>query len=253
MPRPVRKRIIYQKPDCTFFAAEGAETETVQLTLDELEALRLMDEVGLDQTGCAQRMHVGRSTFQNILNGARKKVAGALVHGRNIEIYGGQVEVSDDAELGCCQYALRTLDRVGGISQREEKEMKLAVTYNPENGEIFQHFGRTEEFKVYDVENNEIKASTIVSTNGQGHGALIGVLEELKIDTLICGGIGGGAQMGVASMGIKLYGGVQGKADDAVKALLEGRLEQNSNANCNHHHDEGHNCSHSSCGGHCHH
>ena len=78
-------------------------------------------------------------------------------------------------------------------------------------------------------------------------------MEELKIDTLICGGIGGGAQMGVASMGIKLYGGVQGKADDAVKALLEGRLEQNSNANCNHHHDEGHNCSHSSCGGHCHH
>ena len=73
------------------------------------------------------------------------------------------------------------------------------------------------------------------------------------VDALICGGIGGGAQMGVASMGIKLYGGVQGKADDAVKALLEGRLEQNSNANCNHHHDEGHNCSHSSCGGHCHH
>ena len=73
MPRPVRKRTIYQKPDCTFFTAEEAGKKTVQLTLDELEALRLMDEVGLDQKECALRMHVGRSTFQNILNEARKK------------------------------------------------------------------------------------------------------------------------------------------------------------------------------------
>lgn len=241
MPRPVRKRIIYQKPDCTFFAAEGAETETVQLTLDELEALRLMDEVGLDQTGCAQRMHVGRSTFQNILNGARKKVAGALVHGRNIEIYGGQVEVSDDAELGCCQYALRTLDRVGGISQREEKEMKLAVTYNPENGEIFQHFGRTETFKVYDLADGKIQKAEVCSTQGQGHGALVGVLQQLGAEAVICGGIGGGAQEGLKKAGIAFYGGCSGRADQAVEDFLADKLQYQEDIRCDHHgeHHEG--------------
>ena len=80
------------------------------------------------------------------------------------------------------------------------------------------------------------------------------ILESIGTDVLICGGIGGGAQSGVAAMGIELYGGIAGDADEAVKAYLEEKLEKNSNANCNHHHhEESHNCSHGGCGGHCHH
>lgn len=241
MPRPVRKRTIYQKPDCTFFAADGMGKETIQLTLDELEALRLMDEVGLDQNGCALRMHVGRSTFQNILGEARKKVAGALVHGRNIAIYGGQVEVSDDAELGCCQFALRTLDRIGGISQREEKNMKLAVTYDPKNGEIFQHFGRTEYFKVYDLADGKVQKAEVCSTQGQGHGALVGVLQQLGAQAVICGGIGGGAQEGLKKVGIAFYGGCSGQADQAVTDFLADNLHYQEDIQCEHHgeHHEG--------------
>ena len=97
------------------------------------------------------------------------------------------------------------------------------------------------------------KIRHLVDTNGSGHGALAGVLNALNADVLICGGIGGGAQSGIASMGIELYGGIAGDADEAVKAYLEGKLEKNSNANCNHHHEESHNCSHGGCGGHCHH
>ena len=67
--------------------------------------------------------------------------------------------------------------------------MRIAVTY--ENGEIFQHFGRTEQFKVYDIENGEIKSTEIVGTNGNGHGALAGLLKGMGVDALICGGIGG--------------------------------------------------------------
>ena len=51
--------------------------------------------------------------------------------------------------------------------------MKIAVTY--ENGEIFQHFGRTEQFKLYDVEDNKVVSSEVVGTNGSGHGALAGL------------------------------------------------------------------------------
>lgn len=100
--------------------------------------------------------------------------------------------------------------------------MRIAVTY--ENGMIFQHFGHTEQFKLYDVENGHVTGTQIVDTNGQGHGALSGFLAEHKAELLICGGIGGGAQMALKEVGIKLYGGVSGDADEAVDAFLSGKL-----------------------------
>jgi len=128
--------------------------------------------------------------------------------------------------------------------------MRIAVTY--ENGEIFQHFGHTEQFKVYDIEEGKIIASEVVSTNGSGHGALAGVLSALHADILICGGIGGGAQMALAEAGIKLFGGVSGNADQAVEAYLAGQLAYNPNVQCNHHGDHHHegNCGDHGCGSH---
>ncbi len=132
--------------------------------------------------------------------------------------------------------------------------MRIAVTYD--NGNIFQHFGHTEQFKVYDVQDGKIVAAQVIDTNGSGHGALAGVLSALDADILICGGIGGGAQMALAAAGIQLYGGVSGNADAAVEALLAGALAFNPNVRCNHHdhhHGEGHTCGDHGCGSHhCH-
>ena len=134
--------------------------------------------------------------------------------------------------------------------------MKIAVTY--EDGQIFQHFGHTAHFKVYETQDGKVSSAQVANTNGSGHGALAGVLAELGVDTLICGGIGGGAQMALAEANIRLLGGVQGSADEAVQAFLAGTLAYDPNARCDHHdhHGEGHNCaSHGdhACGGHCHH
>ena len=129
--------------------------------------------------------------------------------------------------------------------------MRIAVTY--ENGNIFQHFGHTEQFKVYDVEDGKVVASKVVDTNGSGHGALAGVLASLQADVLICGGIGGGAQNALAGAGIQLYGGVSGEADAAVEAFLAGGLAYNPNVQCSHHdhaHGEGHTCGSHGCGSH---
>ncbi len=135
--------------------------------------------------------------------------------------------------------------------------MRIAVTY--ENGQIFQHFGHTEQFKVYDVENGAIVSSEVVDTNGSGHGALAEVLSSLKIDVLICGGIGGGAQMALKEVGIKLFGGVSGSADDAVNAFIANALNYNPDVKCSHHdHEHGdephtcglHGCGHGNCGNH---
>lgn len=126
--------------------------------------------------------------------------------------------------------------------------MKIAVTYD--NGNIFQHFGHTEKFKFYEVEDGAIVNLTVVDTNGSGHGALAGFLKENGIEVLICGGIGGGAQTALADAGIRLYGGVQGNADAAVIAFLQGRLDYNPDVKCDHHdheHEGGHTCGEHGC------
>lgn len=125
--------------------------------------------------------------------------------------------------------------------------MKIAVTY--ENGQVFQHFGHCENFKIYEVEDGKVVSSTILGSDGQGHGALATLLGNNEIDALICGGIGGGARMALAEVNVELYPGVQGNADEAVEALLAGTLNYDPNTTCNHHHHEGgHNCAHGTCG-----
>lgn len=122
--------------------------------------------------------------------------------------------------------------------------MRIAVTY--EDGEIFQHFGHTEMFKFYDIEDGQITGEEIMDTNGQGHGALAGFLLNAGVDILICGGIGGGAQMALAQAGIRLFGGVSGNADDAVKAYLDGNLGYDPDVHCDHHGGE-HSCGEHGC------
>ena len=127
--------------------------------------------------------------------------------------------------------------------------MKIAVTY--QDGAIFQHFGHTQQFKLYDVENGQITAQQVVDTLGSGHGALAGFLKDRQVDVLLCGGIGPGARQALDQAGIRLYGGVTGSADEAVKALLEGTLEYDPQAHCqghdHHDHHGEHNCGHT-CG-----
>ena len=124
--------------------------------------------------------------------------------------------------------------------------MKLAVTY--ENGSVFQHFGRTEAFKVYEIEDDKVVRAEVIGTNGSGHSALAGVLAELGIDVLICGGIGGGAQAALADAGIEVCAGAQGSADEAVEAYLRGELTD-AGVTCDHH-GAHHECGEHGCGEH---
>lgn len=125
--------------------------------------------------------------------------------------------------------------------------MRIAVTY--ENGQVFQHFGHTEQFKIYEVEDGKVVSSQVIGSDGQGHGALAGLLSNNSIDVLICGGIGGGAQAALTEHGIELCAGASGDVDAAVEAYLKGELI-NTGVNCDHHgeghtcgdHEEGHSC-----------
>ena len=240
MPRPVRCRRIEHMPLYRSFSPDDiAADESVRMTVDEYEAVRLLDAEGLTQEACADRMNVARTTVTAIYDSARKKLADAIVHGKRLLIAGG-----------CCEFAPTEIDQ--NIMEKGSDTMRIAVTY--ENGEVFQHFGHSEQFKLYDVENGKIVSEQVVDTNGSGHGALAGFLQAAKVDALICGGIGMGAQMALADAGIRLYAGVQGSADAAAKALAEGTLNYDPDARCDHHghHHDG-DCGHDHCADHhCH-
>ena len=239
MPRPPRCRRICSAPRVERFCpCDVAESAPILLTLDEYEVIRLVDLEEKTHEQCATQMDISRSTVQEIYENARRKLAACLVYGKPLHITGGNVRICN-----------LTSNQKGDII------MRIAVTY--ENGQIFQHFGHTAQFKIYDVANGEIVRAEVVDTNGSGHGALAGFLMQLGVDALICGSIGGGAQMALAEVGIRLFGGVSGDADAAVNALIAGNLGYNPDVHCDHHDHEhgegGHSCGSHGCGNHgCH-
>ena len=133
MARRPQCRRIGAYPNCWLFSPEEGEG-TVLLSLDEYECIRLLDREGLTQEQCAASMGVGRTTVTAIYDSARRKLAEALVEGKALRIGGGS-------------YTLHTT--VPADLPEKGNNMRIAVCY--ENGEIFQHFGHTAQFKLYDV------------------------------------------------------------------------------------------------------
>ncbi len=251
MARPTKCRRVCRYPENLLFSPNGGEgKEPVVMTVDEFEVIRLIDHERFSQEEAGVQLGVGRTTAQKIYDTARRKIADALVLGVPLKIEGGDYRLCDGTDSNCPRLScdIRQITEQFKMNKGDEI-MRIAVTY--ENGEIFQHFGHTEFFKVYDIADGKVTDAKIVSTNGSGHGALAGVLQAMNVDTLICGGIGGGAQMALAQAGIKLYGGVSGNADKAVEALLANSLDFNPDVKCDHHdheHGEGHSCGSHSCG-----
>lgn len=249
MARPSRCRRVCAEPECSGFAPrqETGAGETV-LTVDEFEAIRLIDYEKKTHEECAAQMDISRTTATEIYESARFKLSDSLVNGKALVIAGGHYRVCQgDRECGCGPRCRRRKQEDQESRKKGGVCMRIAVPY--ENGLVFQHFGHTGQVKLYDVEEDQIVDQQLADTTGSGHGALVGFLVGQRVDVLICGGIGGGAQEALTQAGIKLYGGVAGKADDAVKAFLTGTLSYSADARCGHH-DHGHACSgqHGHCG-----
>ena len=235
MPRPVKCRKVCHFPNVLeFLPADDTDKKTpIVLTVDEYETIRLLDKKGYSQEQCAVSMQIARTTVQRIYEIARKKIADALIDGRPLRIEGGDFRICDGQSSNCsfggC-YKQEIYQKYA--AEKGEGIMRIAVTY--ENGQIFQHFGHTETFKIYDVEEGKVVHSEVVDTNGSGHGA----------------------QTALAAAGIKLFGGVSGDADEAVEAFINETLDYNPDVKCSHHehnHGEGHTCGEHGCGSHsCH-
>ena len=257
MARPSSKKRVCRMPShWKFYSDGGRVTGQIRMSIEEYETIRLIDYLGMSQEDCARQMHVARTTVQAIYRDARKKIARFFVEGTGLIIEGGDVEICP----GSCGGPVISVPCL--YKEKGDHNMRLAVTYDNETGEIFQHFGHTESFKLYLVENGEIKTTQVMDTNGTGHGALAGMLKSVDVSVLICGGIGGGARNALAEAGIEVYPGAMGDADENVKSFLGGALNYDPDTMCSHHgadhtcgDHEGGGCGHhgdGNCGSGCH-
>lgn len=222
MSRPVKCRKVCHFPENLEFVPvqKGKDSEPVILNLDEYETIRLLDKEGMSQEQCSEFMQVARTTVQRIYESARKKTAVALVEGRPLRIEGGDFRLCDGKNASCgFESCFKQQLYIRYKRPKEEGVIRIAVPY--EKGEIFQHFGRSRELKIYDIKKKKLLEKELITTEGNGHGALTGILNALAVDVLLCGGIGSGARMALEANEIAIYGGRKGDADSAVEAFLK--------------------------------
>ena len=252
MPRPQRCRRICAEPEyLTFGPDDGGHSGETVMTMDEYEVIRIVDHDGRTHEQCSVQMDISRTTVTEIYESARRKLAEALIDGKRLRIEGGNYRMCNGSSDACPYRRCTARTENAPIAKKGDKTMRIAVTY--ENGNIFQHFGRTEQFKIYDIEDGKVVSAQVIGNGGTGHGALAALLAQNAVDALICGGIGGGAQMALMHAGVKLYGGCSGSCDAAVEALIAGGLAYDPAVRCDHHgheHGEGHACGSHGCGSH---
>ncbi|MEA4811822.1 MAG: NifB/NifX family molybdenum-iron cluster-binding protein [Anaerolineaceae bacterium] len=225
------KRVGAKPPESLFFCNAALERKGfgIALNLEEWESIRLVDYLDLEQTRAAGMMGVSRQTLQALLRSAHQKVARCLVEALPLRIEGGHYTLSDTDE---------------NMKEIRSERMKIAVC--TQDGDVFEHFGRTPAFTIFEIEEGQIESETLLEAPAEGHGALTGFLKTEGVNVLICGGIGGGAVNALRAMGIELHAGASGKVRDQVQSFLAGQLADLGESNCNHH---GHG-QHGSCGQH---
>ncbi len=217
MARKTQVKIIRQKPKSYLWKPEDVHSTNLEviLLLEEWECMRLIDYNGLSQQEAATSMEVSRQTVQKLIQSARKKISRCIVESIPLKIDGGNY--------------------LKNLNLERMNKMIVAVTF--ENEKVFAHFGRTPYFKIYEIENGEILKEEILPTPDAGHGALASFLVENKVNSLICGGIGGGAVNALSEAGIDIYSGASGDVTEQVKSLISGQLPVQGKANCDHKHD----------------
>ncbi len=238
MSRPQRCRRVCAEPRFSKFAAHGSgSSETICLSTDEYEVLRLVDYERKTHEECAKQMDISRTTVTEIYDSARQKIANFLVNGYKLEISGGNYRICDGTASRCCEQhcyrnnemaALRSAEAVK--IEKPQGRRRIAVAY--ERGMVFPHFGHTERFRVCEVEDGKIVSKTLVDTSGSAHGTLPDILRKLKIDTLICGGIGAVAVKSLQSSAIQVISGISGDADKAVADFINGKLKSGAVSVC---------------------
>jgi predicted DNA-binding protein (UPF0251 family)/predicted Fe-Mo cluster-binding NifX family protein len=227
MPRPPKHRVVTGRPAVTVYKPSGIrarDLEWTNLTLDEFEAVRLIDGEGLDQEAVGERMGVSRPTVTRILASARSKIARVLVGGGALLIEGGPVVRGGRPG--------RRRGRRGGPCREllETSAMNVAVTARgPElSSEVDPRFGRAKYLIVVNTKTGAFTAhdNARAAEAGRGAGTQAGrSVVELGPDAVVTGRVGPRALATLRAGRIAIFTGASGTVQDAVTQFKAGRLE----------------------------
>lgn len=235
MPRPRKCRKVCQIPEVREFKPVGEKSSqsAIILSVDEYEAIRLIDKQGFSQEECGKYMQIARTTVQLIYDSARKKLAEALVNGLSLKIEGGSFRLCDGKEDfcgcgGCKKHRLKQI----AAQYKEDGKMKIAVSCS--GNQIWEHFGHCENFMIYEAEDGKIVSEQSVANPGHKPGFLPNFLADMGVKVMISGEMGGSAFSIFNQRGVEVILGAHGDAKQAVEAYLRGELKS-TGAVCHHH------------------
>lgn len=211
-----------------FHPAGGTAGEnTVVLTVDEYEAIRLIDRQGFSQEECSSYMQVARTTVQLIYNSARKKLADALVEGRSLRIEGGQYQLCDGDEEYCgCGSCWR--HRRDGKQDRikEAKPMKIAVPLDENKQDVCIVLARAPYFLFREEGKDVVVENPAASAQGGAGIQAAQFLADQQVGALITVRCGENAREVFQAADIKIYKSANKAAADDLAALERGELKE---------------------------
>ena len=211
MPRPRKSRKVCHFPRCHSFGPteQIPAKEPVILTVDEYEAVRLIDQEGFSQESCGVRMGIARTTVQQIYATARKKLAQMLVEGIPLKIAGGDYQLCSGRQE--CGETMCFKQYYSKEYEKPEPCVRIAAAYDA--GKICLNFEDARQFKIYDVRKKNLLASRVVDIQAADRNQLACILTALRTNILICGYISAGIGLALDAAGIRVHGDISGDAD----------------------------------------
>lgn len=225
MPRPPKPRNVCRIPGARRYGPclPGPNDEPqVLLTIDEFEAIRLIDLEGYTQEEAAKQMDVARTTIQRISDLARKKIASAIVNGRFLAIEGGPFRLRGH-DFAVNNRPARLKKKI--LPEKGAKMKRIAMALDA--GKTVDHFGHCHTFAIYDVNEGKIEKTESLPNPPHQPGFLPGFLAEQGVDVVITGSIGVNARNMLTAFGIETICGAVGKEDKVISEFLANKLVSN--------------------------
>ena len=229
MPRPKKCRKVCQMPTTKEFQPIGDTSckASVILTVDEYEAIRLIDKQGFSQEECSNYMQVARTTVQLIYNSARKKLADALVDGLSIRIEGGDFQLCDGNEDYCGCGGCRR-HRRGCVQQNimEDRKMRIAIPLDENKQDVCIVLARAPYFLLREDGKDTIVENPAAQAHGGAGIHAAQFLVDSGVNVLITVRCGQNAADVFKAAGMKIYKSANKAAADDLTAFEDGKLSE---------------------------
>lgn len=229
MSRPRKCRKVCQLPAAREFrpAGEFPCKAAVILTVDEYEAIRLIDRQGFSQEECGAYMQVARTTVQAIYNSARKKLADALVGGLSLRIEGGDYQLCDGTEEYCgCGGCRRHRRRCAQMNGKEDETMRIAIPLDENRQDTCIVLARAPYFLLREDGKDTVVENPAAQARGGAGIQAAQFLVDQGVGALVTVRCGQNAADVFKAAGMKIYKSVSKAAADDLAALEEGRLRE---------------------------